>query len=101
MRFPRGQIDGLAIREMYELTVQLPEHPPPVLIIDLDGLGYMSSGALGMLVNMHRKCRGHGGRMHIVAPSEHLREPFTVTRLDKVLTLHDTMPGPDAPGRNP
>jgi anti-anti-sigma factor len=89
MTFPRRQLDGTAVREMYETTVELSETHNLKLLIDLTDIPLISSGVMGMLVTMRKRLLHTGGQMHIAAPDPNVFQSFHVMNLHLVLTLFE------------
>lgn len=90
MRFTSGRMDGHAVRQMYELTVQHISTPNARLLIDLTGVEHIASAGLGMFVTLRKKCLGVGSQMHIAVPDSQVRKLFTVMNLQIVLPLFET-----------
>ncbi|WP_432798421.1 STAS domain-containing protein [Poriferisphaera sp. WC338] len=87
--FPNGKVDGTAVRELYEVTMQLADQIEQLkLLVDLSGIEFMPSGGLGMLVTLRKKFLGSGGQLHIYVPDAQVREVFMVTNLDRLLNLY-------------
>lgn len=90
IRFPGGRADGNAVRELYEAVAGLLEHRDLKLLIDLTGVPLVTSGMMGMLITVKKKCMSVGGRLHIAVPDPMVYESFTVMNLHRVLNLFDT-----------
>lgn len=90
MTFPRGTVDGVAVREMYEATAALMDHRNLKLLVDFTGVQMLSSGVMGMLVTIRKKLMHTGGQLHIAVPSERAMESFHVMNLHLLLTLFPT-----------
>jgi anti-anti-sigma factor len=87
IRFPRGLIDGVAVRELYETAAQLMGNRNLKLLIDLTGVPMVSSGVMGMLVTIRKKLLMVGGQLHIAVPDPHVLEEFHVMNLHLLLHL--------------
>ena len=61
------------------------------LIVDLGDVDHLDSVGLGILVGGLKRTRTHDGDLQIVCPGARLRRVFTVTDLDRVFTLHETV----------
>ena len=86
--FHDDRVDGTAVRELYEVTMQLVDHAQSLkLLVDLTDVHFLPSGGLGMLVTIRKKFLATGGQLHILVPDAQVKEVFTVTNLDKLLTL--------------
>ena len=91
MRFPRGHIDGIAVREMYEAAAAMMDQRNVKLMVDLTGVDMLNSGAMGMLVTMRKKFLHTGGQLHIAAPDPLVLESLRMMHLDRVLTLFESV----------
>jgi len=58
------------------------------VVVDLAGVGFIDSYALGVLVQGHRWARPGGRAYAVVATHEVIRTRFAVTGLAKVMPLH-------------
>jgi anti-sigma B factor antagonist len=91
MRFPRGNVDGTAVREMLEAAASLTERHDVRLLVDFSGVQMVSSGAMGMLVTMRKKLMHVGGQMQIAVPDEQVMESFRVTKLHQLLNIQGSV----------
>ncbi|PKK92117.1 MAG: hypothetical protein CVV64_01480 [Candidatus Wallbacteria bacterium HGW-Wallbacteria-1] len=62
-----------------------------VLVLDLSSLSYISSMALGFLLETYKEAERQGARMSLVSGSRNLDDIFSVTNLDRVLTIHPSL----------
>ena len=90
LRFPRGIVDGITVREMFEATASLMDHHGIRMLIDFTGVGMVPSGAMGMLVTIRKKLMHVGGQLHVAVPDPNVKQTFIITRLDQLLSLFDT-----------
>ncbi|MEW4567571.1 STAS domain-containing protein [Tautonia sp. JC769] len=105
---PTGSVeDSYRIREdggivrIEILTPRLPEELGEVLlgeavlrhwasmVIDCSRVEFLSSLGLGALIRLDRQLRPTGGRLRLSGLNAHLREFFSITRLDRVLLISD------------
>jgi anti-anti-sigma factor len=89
--FPRGVVDGVAVREMLETTALLTDRHNLRMIVDFTGVAMVPSGAMGMLVTIRKKLMHVGGSLHVVVSDPNVKQTFLLTRLDKILCLFDTV----------
>lgn len=61
--------------------------PQPVVVLDLSGISYATSSALGALVGLNRRLRSRGGRLVLSALSPVVAAALSVTRLDTVFEI--------------
>jgi anti-anti-sigma factor len=62
-----------------------------IVVIDLSRVQMLPSLGLGTLVQISNKCKVRQQRMKLAALSPQIRQVFTITRLDRVLELIDTV----------
>lgn len=73
-----------------ELEVRLAEvidEAPAYLVLDLSGVTFLDSMALGVLLGGLKRLKEKGGRMRVVAPRPEIRRIFEVTLLDRLFDL--------------
>ena len=58
-------------------------------VIDLEGVTYIDSSGLGVLISTLKALSARHGTLGIVAAQDEVRRLFAITGLDRVLTLHD------------
>jgi anti-sigma B factor antagonist len=57
------------------------------LLLNFTSVDYMSSAALGKLINLHKKLSAQRGRLIMFGISPQIYEVFAITRLDKVFNI--------------
>ena len=60
----------------------------PLLIVDLNGVGFIDSSGLGVLVGALRRVREAGGDLRVVSGNETVARILRITGLDQVFSLH-------------
>ena len=60
------------------------------IVVDLTGVSFLDSTALGILVRAVREVGGRGGEIRIVLPGGTARRIFEITTLDRVLPVADS-----------
>lgn len=58
------------------------------LVLNFDGLDYMNSGGIGMLVTLLVRANRQHQRLAAYGLSDHYRQIFELTRLDEAITIH-------------
>jgi anti-sigma B factor antagonist len=71
------------------------EHPGETLLVDLDGLIALDDAALGLLLGAAGRARESGGDIELVCTNERLCGRLAATRLDRAITVRDSISGPD------
>ena len=76
--------DAVRFREMMRRYV---EQGSRDFIIDLEGVDYIDSAGLGMLITMQKRILKNGGSFVIKGVAGLVRDLFLLTRLDKVFEM--------------
>lgn len=63
------------------------------IILNLTELKYMDSTGLGTIVSCFTKTRQAGGQLRVAGANKTILNLFKITRLDKVLSLDETVDG--------
>ena len=83
-------LDAFEIEQLKgELETFVTGLPDPRVVLDLGNVAHLSSSALGMLVAMKSSTEGRSGALALANVRPELLEIFKLTRLDKVLAIHD------------
>ncbi|MET7422144.1 STAS domain-containing protein [Dactylosporangium sp. NPDC005555] len=61
------------------------------LIVDLTGVWFLDSTALGVLVGVHKRLLERGGGLQLVCPRDGLLRIFRLTGLDRVFAIHASL----------
>lgn len=59
------------------------------VILNFEGLQYMNSGGIGLLVTTLIRAQRAGHDLRAYGLSEHYRQIFSLTRLDEAISLYD------------
>ncbi len=62
-----------------------------IAVVDLSALTYMDSTVLGLLVKLHQRRFRQGRKLLVVRPGPNLARILSVTGLDKILRLCDSV----------
>ncbi|MEO1236062.1 MAG: STAS domain-containing protein [Planctomycetota bacterium] len=95
--FPLGRFDGVAVRELFELSNRLPPArgdgggDGPRLLIDTTGVAFVPSGGMGMLLTIRKRFLAGGGQLHVALPDPGLMRSFRVANLHRLLDLFETV----------
>ena len=60
------------------------------IVLSFDGLDYMNSGGIGLLVMLLVRAQRQRQRVLAYGLSEHYRQIFELTRLDEAVAIHDS-----------
>jgi anti-sigma B factor antagonist len=64
----------------------------PQVVLDLSRVKWMNSSGLGVLMGCMTSLRSGGGDLKLVGVSDRVKRPIQITRLDSVLSMHETIP---------
>jgi anti-anti-sigma factor len=73
------------LRKHYEAHLQA--HGRPELVVDLSGVGFAGSAALGNFVSLHRLARQNGGRIVFCEVDPTVSEVFRASKLESLFTF--------------
>jgi anti-sigma B factor antagonist len=60
------------------------------IVLNFDGLEYMNSGGIGLLVTLLVRAHRHNQRLLVYGLSQHYREIFELTRLDDAIGIYNS-----------
>jgi anti-sigma B factor antagonist len=84
----RGELDAFVAPELERAFGALVDVPH--LLVDLSGVSFMDSTALGCVVRAARACEARGASVKIVLPTGTARRIFEITTLDRALPVADS-----------
>jgi anti-sigma B factor antagonist len=87
-----GDIDLSTVAGLRERLFGLADEGQP-LIIDLNGVTFIDSTGLGVLVGTARRVAGHGGSLHAVCSQPQTRKLLWMTGVDRRIPLSDSVDG--------
>ena len=61
-----------------------------VIILDFCGLEYMNSSGIGLLVTLLVRAQRNHQQIYAYGLTDHYRQIFELTRLDEVISIHET-----------
>lgn len=74
-----------------EKLAELAGERPPVIVLDLSEMDFISSLGLGAIITGHLKCRHHHGQIRLVNPTPAVRELLETTRLSTLFGIYDSV----------
>jgi anti-sigma B factor antagonist len=86
-----GEIDVYTAPKLRERLVDLINAGHYHLVINLEGVDFLDSTGLGVLVGVLKRVRAHEGSLHLVCTQERLLKIFRITGLAKVFPIHDSV----------
>ena len=85
--FVNTHIDGIAVRELFELSASISDRPNTRVIVDFTGVSFVSSGMMSVILIVHKKLIGAGGKLFVVIPDANVETSFKVMNLHLILKL--------------
>lgn len=85
-----GEFDLAGVESFERELGKLEADGPEILVVDLDGLGFMDSSGLRALVMADQRAKNAGRRFAIVPGPPSVRRVFEITQLDDRLDLVDS-----------
>ena len=86
-----GEVDVASVPRLREQLHSLVAEGRNRIVVDLDGVGFLDSTGLGVLVGALKRTRAHGGSLGLVCNQPQIRKVFEVTRLTRVFDLYPTV----------
>jgi anti-sigma B factor antagonist len=86
-----GEVDVATVPRLREQLHGLVAQGSNRIIVDLDGVDFLDSTGLGVLVGALKRVRSNDGELSLVCTQPRIRKVFEVTGLTKVFSLYDSV----------
>lgn len=86
-----GEIDVYTAPKLREALIGLVNAGSYHLVVDVEGVEFLDSTGLGVLVGGLKRVRTHDGSLQIVCTHERLLKIFRITGLTKVFAIHGSV----------
>jgi anti-sigma B factor antagonist len=86
-----GEIDVYTAPVLRERLNDLVGEGHHHLVVDMQGVDFLDSTGLGVLVGGLKRVRAHDGSLHLVCTQEKILKVFRITGLTKVFPIHSTV----------
>jgi anti-sigma B factor antagonist len=86
-----GEVDVATVPRLREQLHALVAEGNQRIIVNLDGVDFLDSTGLGVLVGALKRVRSNDGDLFLVCTQPRIRKVFEVTGLTKVFSLFDTV----------
>jgi anti-sigma B factor antagonist len=87
----KGEVDLYTAPRLKEELAGLAGGGRARVTVDLGGVEFLDSTGLGVLISGLKRCRQAGGDLRLAAPREPVRKVLSITGLDRVFPIHDTV----------
>lgn len=88
---PRGELDLVTQGQLKQAINDLVVAGHVDIVVDLDETTFLDSTGLGALIGARRKTHAFKGSFSIVCSNERMLRLFTITSLDKVFKIRDSL----------
>ena len=85
-----GEIDVYTAPKLRDKITELVGDGVYDIVIDMEGVEFLDSTGLGVLVGGLKKVRAHDGSLQLVCNQDRLLKIFRITGLAKVFVIHET-----------
>jgi anti-sigma B factor antagonist len=86
-----GEIDVATAPQLRETLHRVIAEGGSTVVLDLLGITFLDSTALGVLVGALKRCRELGGDLHVVLADPRIMKIFEITGLTNVFTITDSL----------
>ena len=93
----KGEVDVYTAPRLREKLVELASQGRHRIVVDLEGVDFLDSTGLGVLVGGLKRLRSHEGDLELVCTQNRILKVFEITGLTKVFSIYDSV---DAATRN-
>jgi len=86
-----GEVDVYTAPRLKEHLVKCIQGGSTEILLDLNGVSFIDSSGLGVLVGALRRARENSGTIRLVCTRENVLKVFRITGLDKVFPIFDSI----------
>lgn len=86
-----GEVDLLTAPVLRERMTASVESADGGMVLDLSGVTFLDSSGLGVILGAHRRLRERDRSLQLVATAPAVIKILTLTGLDKVFDVHDSV----------
>ena len=86
-----GEIDVATAPQLRECLHGVVAQGEATIVLDLLGVTFLDSTALGVLVGALKRCRESGGELYVVVADPRIVKIFEITGLTNVFTIADSL----------
>ena len=84
----KGEIDVYTAPKLREKLIELVSEGSYEVVVNLEGVDFLDSTGLGVLVGGLKRVRNHDGSLQLVCTQEKILKIFRITGLTKVFPIH-------------
>jgi anti-sigma B factor antagonist len=87
----RGEVDVYTAPRFRERLIELVSQGKHHIVVDLQGVDFLDSTGLGVLVGGLKRLRSHDGDLVLVCTANRILKVFEITGLTKVFAIHESV----------
>ena len=87
----KGEVDVYTAPRLREKLVELVSQGKLKVVVDLEGVDFLDSTGLGVLVGGLKRLRSHEGDLYLVCTQQRILKVFEITGLTKVFEIHESV----------
>jgi anti-sigma B factor antagonist len=87
----KGEVDLYTAPRLKERLNELTGSGRSRIAVNLESVEFLDSTGLGVLIGALKRCREAGGTLALAAPREPVRKVLSITGLDRVFPVHDSV----------
>ena len=92
----RGDLDMATATQLRDGLQRVVDAGDRQVVVDLAGVGFMDSSALGALVVQFKALREAGGRLSLAGVQPTVHSVLRITSVDQVIDIYDDVPAAEA-----
>ncbi|MGI8774621.1 MAG: anti-sigma factor antagonist [Actinomycetota bacterium] len=87
----KGEIDVYTAPKLREKLIELVSEGSYNVVVNLEGVDFLDSTGLGVLVGALKRVKAHDGNLALVCTQDKILKIFKITGLTKVFPIHDSV----------
>ncbi len=87
----KGEIDVYTAPKLREKLIELVSDGTYDVVVNLEGVDFLDSTGLGVLVGALERVKAHDGSLSLVCTQDKILKIFKITGLTKVFPIHDSV----------
>src|ERR671932_2336220 len=87
----KGEIDVYTAPKLREKLIELVSDGSYDIVVNLEGVDFLDSTGLGVLVGALKRVKAHEGSLSLVCTQDKILKIFKITGLTKVFPIHDSV----------
>lgn len=86
----KGEIDVYTAPKLREKLIELVSEGSYNVIVNLEGVDFLDSTGLGVLVGALKRVKAHDGSLSLICSQDKILKIFKITGLTKVFSIHSS-----------